>query len=136
MLPPGTYVYVPPYVLHRDARNFVFPDAFWPERWLVAAGHLALSRARPPAPSTGSDVQVDFVHNDGAFIPFSYGPMNCVGKGLALLEMRMAVCAIVRTFALSIAPGSGWTLDGYRREFRDYFVTTRGKVPVELQVRG
>ena len=44
MLPPGTYVYVPPYVVHRDARNFVSPDAFLPERWLVAAGHLALSR--------------------------------------------------------------------------------------------
>ncbi|PIL28306.1 cytochrome P450 [Ganoderma sinense ZZ0214-1] len=40
VLPPGTHVYVPPYVLHRDARNFAFPDAFWPERWLVAAGHM------------------------------------------------------------------------------------------------
>ena len=44
VLPPGTWISVPPYVLHRHARNFVILEAFWPERWLVASSQLPLAR--------------------------------------------------------------------------------------------
>ncbi|KAM5536556.1 hypothetical protein V8D89_009833 [Ganoderma adspersum] len=133
VLPPGTYVYVPPYVLHRDARNFVFPDAFWPERWLVAAGHLALARARAPASSSDVRVQVEFVHDDAAFIPFSYGPMNCVGKGLAMRQMRIVVCALVQKFR--VRRKEGWEPRRYGEEFRDYLVANRPELPVVLEKR-
>ena len=138
VLPPGTYVYVPPYVLHRDERNFVFPDAFWPERWLVAAGHLALSRARPPPSSLASTssedrVEFAFVHNDGAFIPFSYGPMNCVGKGLAMQQMRTVVCALVQKFR--VRRMEGWDPRRYEEGFRDYLVANRPELPVVLERR-
>ena len=139
VLTPGTYVYVPPYVLHRDARNFVFPDAFWPERWLVAAGHLALSAARPPSSltSTSSEDQVGlgFVHDETAFIPFSHGPMNCVGKGLAMLQMRVVVCALVQRFRVRLQ--EGWDMTGrrYEVEFRDFMVANRPELPVVLERR-
>ena len=45
VIPRGTHVSIPPYVPHRDARNLIFPDRFWPERWLVTSGQLA-SRVR------------------------------------------------------------------------------------------
>ena len=90
---------MPPYALHRDARNFVFPDAFWPERWLVASGQLPLARARRPhhafpgppsgpqcAPESGIRFQINFVHSSAAFILFSHGRMGCAGKGLAMAE--------------------------------------------------
>ena len=55
--------------LHRDPKNFSpFTDAFWPERWLIAQGSMDLP----------SSVQkTEFVHNDAAFIPFSYGEAVC-----------------------------------------------------------
>ena len=107
-------------MLHRDPRNFCFPDAFWPERWLLAA-------------PGGAGAPPDFRHDEGAFIPFSHGPMNCVGRALALQEIRTVVCAVLRRFRLR--PAEGWSLADYVAEYRDYFVTTRGKVPVFLEVR-
>ncbi|KAM5543612.1 hypothetical protein V8D89_002863 [Ganoderma adspersum] len=132
---PGTCVSVPPYVLHRDARNFVFLDAFWPEQWLVASRvQLPLSRARSPSPrafsglpplSSGSEcvapapesggggvARFQFVHNSVAFIPFSHGPMDCAGKGLAMLEMRAVVCALVQRSRFRIRPGDSETQGG------------------------
>ncbi|OBZ71623.1 hypothetical protein A0H81_08343 [Grifola frondosa] len=77
-LPEWTSAAVHFYSVHRDPRNF-YPstDAFWPDRWLIAAGQK------------GQQFPENFVHNAAAFIPFSYGPENCVGKALALQEMRM-----------------------------------------------
>ena len=139
VLPPGTYVYVPPYVLHRDARNFVFPEAFWPERWLIAAGHLALDLARPPPSSaSGSYVddagaRVDFVHNEEAFIPFSRGQLSCVGKGFAMLQMRIVVCALMQRFHVRLE--EGWEPRRYEEEFKDYLIAKRPELPVVLERR-
>ncbi|KAI1787968.1 cytochrome P450 [Ganoderma leucocontextum] len=129
VLPPGTYVSVPPCVLHRDERNFVFPDTFWPERWLVAAVQLPLERTRPPsalAPPSSSD-GVRFVHNNAAFIPFSHGPMNCPGKGLAMLEMRTVVCALVQRFR--IRPKEQGDLKRDEEDMKGYLTANR----LELQ---
>ncbi|KAL4246840.1 Cytochrome P450 superfamily protein [Abortiporus biennis] len=78
-IPIHTQVRVHTWSLHRDSRNFSpVPESFWPERWLVAEQIM-------PAPLGSSP----FTHNMNAFIPFSYGPANCVGKNLAILEMKM-----------------------------------------------
>ena len=135
MLPPGTYVYVPPYVLHRDGRNFVFPDVFWPERWLVASGHLPLELARLPASSNVDNVgaRVEFVHNEEAFIPFSRGQLSCVGKGFAMLQMRVVVCALVQRFRVRLE--EGWEPRRYEEEFKDYLIANRPELPVVLERR-
>ncbi|KAI0690887.1 high nitrogen upregulated cytochrome P450 monooxygenase 2, partial [Cerioporus squamosus] len=106
VLPPGTVVYLPPWVLQRDHRNFTFPDVFWPERWLIASGQLRYEAARlPPAangPAKRGRERPDFVHNDAAFTPFSVGPMNCPGKGLAMLEMRTVIVALMKNFEFKL----------------------------------
>lgn len=151
-LPPGTKVHVPPWCLHRDARNFVCPEAFWPERWLVAGGHLSLSDAPfplSPSPSTSvprptfAALHLDatpastpaFIHNDIAFLAFSHGPMNCPGKGLAQVELRTVLCAILQRFRLRPREGERWDASAYEREFRDYFSATRPALPVVLERR-
>ncbi|PIL27952.1 hypothetical protein GSI_15693 [Ganoderma sinense ZZ0214-1] len=122
VIPPGTQVLVPPYALHHDARNFVFPDAFWPDRWLIASGQLP-------------------VHNEGAFIPFSHGPMNCAGKALAMQQLRTVVCALVQRFrirlSLPVEEGEeGKDMARYREAFEDsYLVANRAELPVVLEPR-
>lgn len=137
MLPPGTQVFVPPYALHLDARNFVFPDVFWPERWLVASGQLPLERAQPPrtlAPSDG--VEIRLVHNEAAFIPFSHGPMNCAGRGLAMQQLRTVVCALVQRFRIRLSLSEGRAVGRYQEEFRDsYLAANRVELPVMLESR-
>jgi cytochrome P450 len=92
ILPEETQVVLHTYSIHRDPRNFYSPEAFLPERWFstdVTAGE----------------------HNTAAFFPFSYGPANCAGKNLAMMEMRMLLCWVLRRFRFSKAPGvryEGW----------------------------
>ncbi|KAI0749187.1 high nitrogen upregulated cytochrome P450 monooxygenase 2 [Daedaleopsis nitida] len=150
-LPPGTSIIIPPYAMHRDRKNFSWPDAFWPARWLVAAGKLPLGDAPPPRSlceqrdeGGGQESIVDgsrFVHNKGAFMAFYHGPMGCVGKGLAMVEMRAVLCALLHRFEIRFA-GSGSeggdTLvqeHEYERAYKDYFVATRPAVRVVLTKR-
>ncbi|KAL5532679.1 hypothetical protein ACEPAF_4453 [Sanghuangporus sanghuang] len=98
----STALYVPPYILHRDSRYFSpFPDSFIPDRW------LDVNREK-------------FTTNTAAYIPFSTGPANCVGKNLALLEMRMAVATIVQRFDMKFASG----YDPCKREedLQDFYI--------------
>ena len=119
--------------MQRDPRNFSpYPSCFWPERWLLATGDPSLSPSDPAALGV-SAASPGFRHDEAGFIPFSIGPMNCVGKTLAMQEMRTVVCALVQRFTFSLR--EGWDSREYDRAFKDYFVSTRPKVPVFLERR-
>ena len=66
-------------------------------------------------------------------MPFSVGPLNCVGKALALLELRMVVCAFFQRFRVRMQ--EGWDPKSYEREYRDYFTSSRPNLPITLEVR-
>lgn len=135
VIPPGTAIYLPPWVLQRDSCNFTFSDAFWPERWLIASGQLRYENARLPSFANGTTKsereRPDFVHNEAAFIPFSAGPMNCPGKGLALMEMRTVVVALLKSFRFRLR--HGWNPATFDKEFKDYFTAARPELPVVLE---
>ena len=105
--------------MQRDPRNFSHPDLFWPDRWLIAGGHAQSSEK--------------IVHNVDAFIPFSLGQNNCVGKNLALLEMRMLICHFMQKLEVRLA--DGWDCRQWLEELDDAFVTRMGKLPVVIQRR-
>ena len=142
-LPPETGFRLPAYTYHHDSRNFSFPGAFWPERWLAASGALPLSDALarlPAAPVRGPPLspppaQEDstLAHNEIAFLPFSHGPMNCPGKGLAMLEMRTVACALLQRFRVRLR--AGWDKARYEEGYKDYFSATRPELPVLLEPR-
>ena len=119
--------------MHLDARNFSFPNTFWPDRWLLASGRVQLA-ALPLgvlAPDMGEGYSLDVSslnHNETAFMPFSYGPMNCVGKNLALAEIRMVASTLIRQFEFRLK--DGWEVEEYRKGFRDYGIATRPRLPV------
>ena len=92
---------------------------------------IALRGAPPCPPRAGDDFA--FVHDENAFLAFSHGPMNCPGKALALLELRVAVVALVHTFRARLR--AGWDSGFYEREIRDFFSATRPCVPVVLEAR-
>jgi cytochrome P450 len=68
-----------------------------------------------------------------AFTPFSYGPANCVGKFLALQEMKTVVCHMIQKLDMRFA-------DGYdaRRWFEDLeeqAIFMKGSLPVVIARR-
>lgn len=109
------------YSIQRDPRNFFpGPHMFWPERWLIADGKLC------PRPS-------DFTHNVSAFTPFSVGPANCVGKQLALQEMKTVVCSVLQRVSLRFA--EGYDAKRWLEEMDDFQILKRGSLHVEVTLR-
>ncbi|PPQ83271.1 hypothetical protein CVT25_004010 [Psilocybe cyanescens] len=113
-VPEGTGVYLPPYVIHRDERYFYpNPNAFWPERWLSGD------------PNTKT--------NQAAYIPYSVGPMNCAGKLLAQLELRVVLATLVQRFDMELKPQ--WNPLEWETNLQDFFVSTKGTLPVIIKPR-
>ncbi|RPD52782.1 cytochrome P450 [Lentinus tigrinus ALCF2SS1-7] len=129
---PGTSFFIPPFAIQRDPRNFSFPDVFWPERWLVASGQLRLQDASLPSSAFRAST-FGFTHNEVAMLAFSHGPMNCVGKGFALQEIRTVVCALLQRFSFQLE--EGWDLLEYEAAYKDFFVSNRPVLPVLVKRR-
>ncbi|PCH42796.1 cytochrome P450 [Wolfiporia cocos MD-104 SS10] len=111
----GTAVFVPPYVIQRDPRYFSpDPDRFWPERWLA-------------------DRDPSVVLNTNAYIPFSTGPANCVGRPVALLALRIVLAYLVQRFEMRLA--DGYDPKRWGDELRDFFAFQKGALPVVLTPR-
>lgn len=73
-------------------------------------------------------------HTDAsAFLPFSLGPMNCAGKSLALLEMRVVISTLVRRFDVEFA--EGYDAGRWEEELEDWLVFSKGQLPVVLRPR-
>ncbi|KAF2642012.1 cytochrome P450 [Massarina eburnea CBS 473.64] len=65
--------------IQRNPNYWPDPHSFLPERWLVEPGHPL----HPPK---------------GGWRPFEYGPRNCVGQTLAMLDIKVTLAMMVREF--------------------------------------
>lgn len=118
-IPEGTQARIHFYSLQRDPTNFSYPDTWMPDRWLIAEG-LKESKEK-------------LTHNANAFIPFSFGPSNCVGKNLALQEMRMVITFLVQKLIFSFP--EGYDPLTYERNVEDQFVLKVPDLPVVVRRR-
>jgi cytochrome P450 len=83
--PKGTPLWMSQWVVHRDPRHFVDPDAFRPERW--ADG---LAKRLPKF----------------AYFPFGGGPRFCIGSAFATMETTLLLATIAQRFRFEMAPGA------------------------------
>jgi len=82
-----TLVSVPTWALLHDPRYFSNPEEFIPERWIdSSSGETCASKA---------------------WIPFAYGQWSCIGKPLALMEIRIALSKLVWNFELEVPSDQG-----------------------------
>ncbi|XP_033752022.1 cytochrome P450 3A29-like [Pecten maximus] len=80
-IPAGMVVSVPVHAIHHDPEVWVKPDVYNPERF------SATERAK---------------HDPLDYIPFGYGPRQCVAMRLALMEAKMATVYMLRNFRFCV----------------------------------
>ncbi|GAB1192901.1 hypothetical protein APSETT444_002100 [Aspergillus pseudonomiae] len=99
-IPGDVMVCIPTHTLFRDERAFVRPEEFLPERWMT---------------------QPELVKDASVFIPFNagLGPYSCVGKQLALMELRRVTAEILTRYDVQFAQEQTVNafLDGQRDTF-------------------
>jgi cytochrome P450 len=83
-VPPGTQVSIPTYSIQRDERYFVDADKFIPERW---------------------NDKKEMVLDNRAWLPFSTGTTACLGKHFAMMEMKIFIAAVVKSFDIRLPDG-------------------------------
>ncbi|RAK80219.1 cytochrome P450 [Aspergillus fijiensis CBS 313.89] len=111
-LPGGTIISV--YALaacyHRD--NFTRPEDFTPERWL-------------PTPERPEWARNDHLE---ASQPFSVGPRNCIGMGLAYAEMKLILARLLSRFDFDLLD------DGFAIEKQRVYIMWE-KPPLHVKLR-
>lgn len=134
-LPAGTIVGSAAYCVHHNGSHFPKSFQYIPERWI------------PGSQGLGFDVTEKTVEaQKTAFIPFSTGPRNCVGKNMALMELLITFARMVWLYDIRKMPGDKMgeglrdhQLDGRRRETEyqliDYFISKRAGPIVEFRHR-
>ncbi|KAI9036273.1 cytochrome P450 [Aspergillus affinis] len=111
-IPGNTMVSIPMHSLFRDARLFPRPDEFIPERWTT---------------------QPELVKDPSIFVPFSTGAYSCVGKQLALMELRRVTAEIVTRYNVTFAPNQ--TEDLYLNGEQDTFTAVAAPLEVIMTKR-
>ncbi|KAK2778748.1 hypothetical protein FQN52_005483 [Onygenales sp. PD_12] len=107
-IPGSVNVLIPAAVIGRSPECFVHPDEFLPERWY----------SKP-----------ELIKRKEAFFPFSLGSYACIGKQLALMEVRSVVAKLVTEFDVGMAPGEDGsklineTKDIFTLELADLFLS-------------
>ncbi|CAK1360646.1 Tryprostatin B 6-hydroxylase [Cercospora beticola] len=83
-IPGGTKIIAPRYSVARLEAAFPDAESFIPERWMD---------------------KPELVPWPKAFAPFATGRYSCVGRQLALNEIRMTTASIIQKYAVALAPG-------------------------------
>lgn len=93
-IPADTIVGASIYAVHHNESPFPRPFDFLPERWILGSPDLGF-------PVTQSSLE----HQKQAWIPFSLGPRNCVGKNMAMMELLITMARMVWLFDVRGVPG-------------------------------
>ncbi|XP_013775401.1 cytochrome P450 3A29-like isoform X2 [Limulus polyphemus] len=106
----GTLIQIPVYAIHHDPDYYPQPDVFDPERFL---------------PEKKKD------RHPYSYIPFGAGPRNCVGMRFALMEAKLCLAQILRTFRFRACAETREKLDFYIGQG----LLQAKKVPLQVEKR-
>ena len=83
-VPPRSIVVMSQWIVHRDARHYVEPERFNPDRW-TPEFKAALPRF--------------------AYFPFGGGPRQCIGESFAWMELVLLVATLAQQWRFELVPG-------------------------------
>ncbi|KAK8911062.1 hypothetical protein QC760_000124 [Botrytis cinerea] len=101
-IPGDTIVSLATWQLHRDPRNFKDPNKFIPERWTTSP---------------------DLIINKAAYLPFSMGVYNCIGKSLAMMELRSVIGRSIAEYEVSFPKNVKFDEEEFFGNVKDHFTS-------------
>ncbi|TVY40756.1 Cytochrome P450 monooxygenase [Lachnellula occidentalis] len=128
-IPQGITVGSPTYVIHHDPTIFPEPWYFRPERW------IASSDGNSPGMVSAAKA---------ASIPFLIGPLNCIGKNMSYIALKLALAYVLFENDLRVSGeltggGSPLQVEERRRvgeyQMEDWILGFRDGPMVEVKVR-
>ena len=125
-VPEGTVVGVSAYALMRNEAYFPDPGRYDPGRWLLLDADSA-------SPGTTPEKEKDLAKAQSAFCAFSIGPRGCIGKGVACLELSVALARVVCIYDMRLAETGNAGNGEY--ELVDCFVAHKDGPVVEFCAR-
>jgi len=111
-IPGNVKMSAPRYSIGRLESAWKEPLKFCPERWY----------SKP-----------DMIKDEKAFAPFGLGRTSCVGKNLALREIRMITASLVSTYHLRFRPGDKG--EAVERDMKDQITANPGDLHLIFQHR-
>jgi cytochrome P450 len=97
--PSGTEVGTCIHAIHHNPNYYPQPYEYKPERWLSAKGG-------PKFTEQGRIDSDEVLLAKSAFNPFSIGPRGCIGKGLANVELMLALATLLCRFDFRATEGA------------------------------
>jgi cytochrome P450 len=73
------------------------------------------------------------VRDKRAFVPFAQGRYNCIGKTLAMSELRFVTALLVQKYDVCFAEGEDGT--GLFRDLKDQFTAAPGRLNLSFRRR-
>ncbi len=111
-IPGNVQIVIPNIALMKDPRYFEKPDEFIPERWCEWA---------------------EGVKDRRAFIPFGYGVHACVGRQLALNELRAVIANVV--WRWDVVLGERYREEAWEQAWKDHGLLQIGELWVKFVVK-
>ena len=111
-IPGRTTIVAPRYSIGRLESCFERANDFIPERWYE---------------------RLEMVRNKRAFVPFSQGRYSCVGKNLALSELRYMTAMLVSKYEIAFAEDEDRS--AVEGKMRDQFTAAPGNLKLSLRLR-
>lgn len=101
----------------RNPKHFKEPNSFIPERWLPASHPFYDERFKND--------------NQAVFKPFSTGPRDCIGKNLALNELRVIISRVLYRFDYDVMEGQ----DDWHQKQRLFTLWKKGPLMLRFKAR-
>uniref|UniRef100_A0A336K519 CSON013221 protein n=1 Tax=Culicoides sonorensis TaxID=179676 RepID=A0A336K519_CULSO len=79
-IPPGMPIYIPAHAIQHDPEYFPDPDKFNPDRFDENSSS----------------------YNEYSYMPFGLGPRACIGERFALLQMRIGIVNVLKSFTVEV----------------------------------
>ncbi|KAJ5790938.1 uncharacterized protein N7518_007949 [Penicillium psychrosexuale] len=112
-IPGNTKICAPRYTIGRLETAYVNPHEFIPERWYS---------------------QPELIKDKRAFAPFGVGRTSCVGRHLALAQIRLVTAALVFHYRIKFAPGEN-NGEAVERDMKDQLTAQPGACRLVFQSR-